>query len=123
MKKMSLHTAWSEMATAARLAAARQVTTWRGLSFRWRFALVSLASAVVLALGMLLSLDWSRQLTPAELQGLEAWSADTHAAEVAMALQRVKGDNKVTVEEANGVIEAGKAAPLRPGMMEPVGWK
>ena len=120
MKKMSLHTGWSDGLAVARRTAQQQMEAWQALPSHWRWALVGMVGVVVRAIVLLLRLDWSRELTPAELQGFEAWSADTHAAAVAEALQGAKRDRKVTVDEANRVIEVAKAAPTPPGLMEPV---
>ncbi|MEJ7745239.1 MAG: hypothetical protein WKF61_00475 [Luteimonas sp.] len=122
MKKMSLLTGWDDGAAAARRTVHRQVRAWDALPARWRWALVGALILALPATALVMRLDWSRQLTPAELVGLEAWTADTHAPPVAAALERVKRDRKVTVDEAHGVIEVAKAASSPPGLMEPVGW-
>ena len=114
---------WGDHAAEAVRVLRAQRAAWRSLPASWRWGALGVTGIAVLALTVVLNLDWSRRLSPAELAGFEAWAADSHAPEVVAALQGARQDRKVTVYEANAVIEVAKAAAIPPGLMEPVGWE
>ena len=94
---------------------------WDGLPNWARWALPLGVLAAVMVLGVVLSLDWSRPLSVQEAAEFAGWAQSTHSEAVVAALDAVRGDGRLTVNEANEVIEVAKAAAVPEGMMQPLG--
>lgn len=102
-------------------AAMKEVSrAWDTLPNWVRWALPLGIAGALLVLGVVVSLDWSRPLSVREAADFAAWVQSTHSADVVAALDATRGDGRITVNEANEVIEVAKAAAVPEGMMQPL---
>ena len=114
---MPLPTAWSEKAGQLR---DRGRQAWADTPVPLRWAVAGLTCVLVLLMLWSHFRDGTRTLSDAEVAQFSAWAAGTESAQVEQALVAALREGKLTVAQANAIIELAKAAPLPPGYMQPL---